>query len=75
MIKDPLAAHIKIHLQLDHRLQDASLHGGGSGSMRDSGVTAHVTRCWSKRIGNAQSVDGTPRIAACEPELNGIDRG
>jgi hypothetical protein len=75
VVKNPLAAHITIHLQPNYRLKDAGLHGDGSGSVQDIGVNAHATRYWSKRVGKAEGVDGTPKITVCGPELNGIDLG
>jgi hypothetical protein len=75
VVKNPLAAHITIHIQPNYRLKDAGLHGDGSGSVQDIGVNAHATRYWSKRIGSAEGVDGTPKITVCGPEINGIDLG
>ena len=75
VVKNPMAAHITIHLQPNYRLRDAGLHGDGSGSVQDIGVNAHATRYWSKRVGSAQGVSGSPKITVCGPELNGIDLG
>src|SRR4051794_17343863 len=35
VVKNPLAAHITIHLQPNYRLKDAGLHGDGTGSVQD----------------------------------------
>src|SRR4051812_12847271 len=40
VVKNPLAAHITIHLQPNYRLKDAGLHGDGGGSQQDIGVDA-----------------------------------
>jgi hypothetical protein len=75
VIKNPMAAHITVHLQPNYRLASAGLHGDGVGSQQDIGVDANATRTWSNRLGDVTGVSGTPKITECGPEINSIDLG
>ena len=75
VVKNPMAAHVTVHLQPNYRLANAGLHGDGISSQEDIGVDASATRDWSARIGSASGVNGTPTITECSPELNDIELG